>query len=187
VRKRYSILARLHRADGFDDAGEVLAFETRLWALVQREIVESVPVGRPRSSLDPEAWFRDRRSGHVYRYVKPDFPSRGHFGPVEAPATPSRLASLCAEPYPSVAQYRELVRRLDAAYAAGELECAVPREPAELVDVLFLDPASDEAYDLTLANPYQPGGCWTKTFFSRRAGSWPGDLILGPPPWRSAT
>jgi hypothetical protein len=186
TRKRYTILARLNRRGEFADADEVRDFETRLWTLVQRGIVESIPVGKHRSSLDPEAWFRDRRTGHVYRYVKPDFPSRGHWGEVLEPGTPSFFESLCAELYPTQEQYRQLVRDLDRAWAAGQIECAMPREAAELVDVFFLHPASDESYDLTLANPYQKGGCWMKTFFSRKAGSWPGDLILGPPPWRQA-
>ncbi len=184
-KKPYTILARLHRGEEFESADEVHEFEDKLADLVRRAIIEVVPVVKHRSSLDEEAWFRDPRSGLVYRYVPPDFPSRGHWGPVEDPKTPSYFESLCADPYPTEDQYRELVRRLDAAWAAKEIECAQLKERYELEDVFFYHPPTDEAYDLTLANLYQKGGCWMKVFYSRKNGNWPDEkMIVGPPPWR---
>jgi hypothetical protein len=120
--------------------------------------------------------------------VKPDFPSRGHWGPVEAPETPSFFEAMCPNPYPTEAQYHELVRRLDEAWAAKQIECALLKERYELVDVFFHHPPSDETYDLTLANPYQKGGAWMKVFFSKQAGNWPDPekMVLSPPPWRLA-
>ena len=186
MKKRYTILARLHRGEEFNSADEVQEFEDKLEDLVKRGYVEVVPVVKHRSSLDEEAWFKDKRSGIIYRYVKPDFPSRGHWGPVEDPQTPSFFEAMCNEPYPSEEQYRELVRKLDAAWAAKEIECALLKERYELEEVFFHHPASDETYDLTLANPYQKGGAWMKVFFSEKNGNWPDQekMVVGPPPWR---
>jgi hypothetical protein len=189
-RKRYTILARVHRGEEFESADEVAEAEAKMARLVELGIIEVVPVVKHRSSMSigEEAWFRDKRTGHVYRYVKPDFPSRGHWGPVEDPATPSVFESMCPDVYPTLEQYRALVGKLDAAWAAGEIECGQfelkKRLELELEDVFFYHPPSDESYDLTLANAYQPGGCWMKTFFSKKAGNWPGEFVLGEPPWR---
>ena len=186
MKKRYTILARLHRGEEFNTIDEVHDFEAKLKDLVERGYIEVIPVNRKhRSSIDEEAWFRDKRSGLVYRYVKPDFPSRGHWGPVEDPGTPSFFEAMCPDLYPSVEQYRELVRQLDAAWAAKQIECATLKQRYELEEVFFHHPATDETYDLTLANPYQKGGSWMKVFFSEKAGNWPDEtMVVGPPPWR---
>jgi hypothetical protein len=185
VKKRFSVLARLHRDEEFASASDVDEFEAKLGALVKRGVVTVVPTLKHLSSIDEEAWFRDTRTGLVYRYIKPDWPSRGFWGLVEEPGEPSYFESLCADLYPTRAQYDELVKKLDVAWAAGQIECALPLEKDEVEDAFFHHPPTDETYDLTLVNPWQKGGCWMKVYFSRKSGTWPGTSnVIGPPPWR---
>lgn len=181
---RYTVLRRVHRGEQFASPDDHREFQARLAALVERGVVVNVPVGKHHSSLDEEAWFRDTRTGAVYRYVPPDWPSTGRWAPVDAPEVPSRFESMCPDLYPTREQYDALVRALDEAWARGEIVAAEHPEASELPDVFFHHPASDETYHLILANPYQKGGSWMKTFHGEKDGTWPGPLVVGPPPWR---
>jgi hypothetical protein len=175
-----SRLSRLHRAADFDSADDVRRFEARLATLVERGKLAVEPARKHRSSLAAEVWFRDTRDGTVFRYVAPDWPSRGHWGPVDAPDTPSFFEALCPDLYPTRPQHAALVRALDAAWVAGTVACATYTTPSELEDVFVHHVASGETYDLTLANPYQKGGCWMKVHFT-----WPPpETVVGAPPWR---
>lgn len=182
--RRFSVLRRIHRGETIASPEDNDELRARLRRLVDRGVVEVVTVGKHRSSLDEEAWFRDRRTGAVYRYVPPDWPSSGHWGPVEEPGAPSFFEAMCPDLYPTRAQYDALVAALDAAWARGEIEAAEHPEPGELANVFFHHRKSDESYHLILVNPYQQGGSWMKTFHSHKNGSWPGQLIVRPPPWR---
>jgi hypothetical protein len=182
--KRFSILRRVHRGKGFETESEHDDFKEKLAALVQKGIVENVPVNtKHESSLDEEAWFRDKRTGIVYRYIPPDRPSIGFWGPVDDPGTPSFFETLMRKIYPTRAEYDQLVAALDQAWRAKQIVAAQPAEQGELVQVFFHNPAQDETYQLILANPYQKGGSWMKVYHSEKDGSWPGELIIGPPPW----
>lgn len=187
VWKWFTVLKRLHRSEVFRDFDDHKEFQEKLAAMVKRGIVEPLSPRKHLSSLDEEVWFRDKLTGVVYRYVPPDWPSPGYWGPVEHPGEPSYFESLCADLYPTRAQYDALVRKLDEAWDKGEIECGQHPVRSELEDAFFHHPKSDETYHLILANPYQPGGSWMKVYHSRKKGTWPGEIILGPPPWRRST
>jgi hypothetical protein len=183
--KRFSILKRAHRTEFFESASDHAEFQEKLANLVKRGVVEVVSVNKKhRSSLDEEAWFRDKRTGIIYRYTPPDWPSPGYWGPVEDPGTPSFFESLFDDLYPTREQYEALVAALDRAWQAREVEVAEPAEQSELVQVFFHHPVNDETYRLILVNPYQKGGSWMKAYLSRKEGTWPGKLVVGAPPWR---
>ena len=183
--KRFSILRRVHRKDHFESASDHDEFQEKLANLVKRGIVEVTGVNKKhRSSRDEEAWFRDKRTGAIYRYTPPDWPSAGHWGPVENPDTPSFFESLCEELYPTREQYDQLVAALDRAWTAGEIESGQHPEKSGLPDAFFHHPKTDETYHLILVNPYQKGGSWMKVYHSQKDGTWPGVIVIGPPPWR---
>jgi hypothetical protein len=182
--KRFTILKRLHRKEHFESADDHAEFQAKLAHLLARGIVEPVPVNKKhRSSLDEEAWFRDKRTGAIYRYTPPDWPSSGHWGPVEHPEVSSFFESLFDDLYPTREQYDQLVAALDQAWQHGEIECGIPEDPGELAHVFVHHPRTDETYQLVLVNPYQKGGSWMKSYMSREKGNWPGKLVIGPPPW----
>jgi hypothetical protein len=181
--KRYTILQRLHRSEEFESLDDRKEFEAKLGDLVKKGIIEVVPTVKHRSSMSDEAWFRDKRNGIVYSYTPPDFPSRGHWGPVEKPEQPSYFESLCGDIYPTKKQYDELVKTLDAAWRTKEVEHGLKPKKYELVTTYWYHPGTDEAYSLILANPYQAGGCWMRMHRSKKEGTWPGDIVVQPPPW----
>jgi len=185
IRQRFTIFKRLHRKEQFESPDDHADFQEKLANLIKRGIVEVVPVNKKhRSSLAEEVWFRDKRTGAIYRYIPPDWPSAGHWGVVENPEVPSFFESLFGDLYPSRAQYDELVAALDRAWNAREIEIAEPTEQGELVQVFFHHTINDETYRLILANPHQKGGSWMKAYLSQKEGTWPGKLVVGPPPWR---
>jgi hypothetical protein len=186
IRQRFSILRRLHRRPQFASPDEHDEFRAKLTHVLQQGIVEVVPVNKKHHSslLEEEAWIRDRRTGIVYSYIAPDWPSVGHWAPVERPEVPSFFESIFDDLYPTRAQYELIVSALDRAWQAGEIVAAQPAEQGELVQVFFHHPVNDETYRLILANEYQPGGSWMKAYLAVKDGTWPGELVVGPPPWR---
>jgi hypothetical protein len=175
----------IHRKDHFESASDHDEFQEKLATLVKRGIVEVTGVNKKhRSSLDEEAWFRDKRTGIIYRYTPPDWPSAGHWGPVEDPDTPSYFESFCDELYPTREQYDRLVAALDDAWRRGEIEHGQLPEQFELEYCYFHHPKTDETFNLILVNPYQKGGSWMKVYHSHKNGTWPGLMLIGPPPWR---
>jgi hypothetical protein len=186
--KRFTILKRVHRQEQFESPDDHAEFQAKLAQLLAKGIVEAVAVNKKhRSNLDEEAWFRDRRTGAVYRYIPPEWPSVGHWGPVENPEVPSFFESLCDHIYPSREQYDQLVVALDEAWQRGEVEIGEPKDPGEFPHVFVHHARTDETYRLVLVNPYQKGGSWMKAYLSRQEGTWPGQLVIGSPPWRRPT
>lgn len=182
--KRFSVLGRLHRGDTFSSLEEKLEFERRLADLLARGRVERVPVGQMLSYANPEEWYRDRRTGAVYRYVPPDPPFRGYFGPVRDPDRRSYFESLCAGEYPTREEYEALKRRLDMAIDAGEVECALPVGEGVPGRAVFLHRKTGETFGLT--PPLRELGdraMWVKYHYYE-PNRWPGQAVPGPPPWR---
>jgi len=190
IRKRFSILKRIHRAEQIETSADYEAIGAKLKDLVDRGIIEALHAKKHYSSMSGEIWFRDKRRGVVYRLVPPDFPSVGRWAEVENPDQPSFFENLHDDIYfQSRQQFDDLVRKLDEAWSRGEIEHGLdPSFRAPCVGSCFYHPASDEAYGLIFEpRALDPSAAWMKLHKSKKNGTWPGDIVLSPPPWRDHT
>jgi len=187
LRKRFSILKRIHRSEEIETSAAYEEVHARLRNLLDRGIIEAINPKKHYSSMSEEIWFRDKRSGVVYRLVPPDFPSVGVWAEVEEPDQPSFFETLHDDIYfQSRQQFDDVVRRLDDAWSRGEIEHGLkPSVRAPYVGSCFYHPVSDEAYCLTFKpSAPDPSPDWMKLHRSKKNGTWPGDIVLSPPPWR---
>jgi len=158
-----SILQRLHRRKHFESGEEWEAFDGKLKELLQKGIVETVPVGMVSDENNSEVWIRDRQKGDVWRLVAPDFPGRGLWEKVKDPGRRSFFRELWPHDTLDQEQYRLLRATLDEAMARGEVERAMKIETLSPGAALFHHPATEEVFEL-LPPQGERQGCWQKMY-----------------------
>jgi hypothetical protein len=156
TRARFSILRWLHLRDHFESQAEVEAFERRLAVACATGIVAETPALRD-ASIGGAVWYRDRVTRAVFRYERPDFPFRGHWGPVYHPDAPSAFAAL-APSSPTQAQVDALLGQLDALVRSGKIREVQNHDhrPSRF----FIDVATGEQYRLYPVIPELGTGDW---------------------------
>jgi hypothetical protein len=71
------VLAVIHRKKRFDSYAESEQLEQEIESLIKAGEVEEIPVDTPEHPLLEEHWYREIKTGVVYRYCPPEFPARG--------------------------------------------------------------------------------------------------------------
>jgi hypothetical protein len=179
-----SVLSQLHSGKDFESLEDVQHFQRRLAAELGTGAIERIPVGRLLSHTMPEEWYRETRTGIVFRYIPPEFPLRGRWERVENPEERSYFEQICVTDQPTPEEYARLVDELEQRWQQGEIERA-PNTRAKIAGTfLYHHPPSDETFELY--PPLQSTGraIWQKVFRSHVSGSWPGKLKLDVSPAR---
>ena len=71
------VLAQLHQKKRFDSYFESEQLEQAIAELIKIGEIIEILVDTPESPLLEEHWYRDQKTGGVYRYCPPEFPARG--------------------------------------------------------------------------------------------------------------
>src|SRR5262245_44668038 len=156
-----SILKRLHRAKHFESADEWESFNQKLQGLLQKGLIETVPVGMPYDEVSIEIWYRDKKQGDVWRLIPPDFPGRGLWEKVEDPNLRSFFRELWPDKTIDSEQYRALHTKLDQAVAKGEVERAIKIKAAG--EELYFHRPTREVFELVPPHDDR-SGWWEKVF-----------------------
>ncbi|WP_224242010.1 hypothetical protein [Hyalangium gracile] len=184
---RRSILSKLHPGQEFGSLEELLLFQQRLAAELEKGAVERIPVGKLYSHTTPEEWYREKDSGTVYRYIPPEFPLKGRWAHVEDPEERSYFEQLCGTDRPTKEQYASLAAELEKRWRQGEVERA-PSTSSKIAGTwVYHHAPSDETFELFPPLPSTGWAMWRKVFRSEKAGSWPGELKRDVPPARGGT
>jgi hypothetical protein len=179
-----SVFTKMHSGKNFESIEDVQRFEKRLATELEKGTVERIPVGQLLSHVTPEEWYRERKTGIVYRYSPPEFPLKGRWEHVEDPEARSFFEQLYPGDAPTPEEYSVLVRELEALWRRGEVERAPDVNTPLKGVVLYHHPATDETFELTPPGELEENAMWIKIFRSRKDGSWPGKLKLDMPPAR---
>jgi len=167
-----SILQRLHRGKHFESSEEWETFDRKLKELLDKGIVETIPVGMVENENNVEQWIRDRKKGDVWRLVAPDFPGRGLWEKVKDPGQRSFFRELWPHDTLDPEQYRALRAQLDQAVQGGELERAIKIETQNPGAALYHHPATGEVFELLPPKGDSLG--WWQKLYPREGMPWYG-------------
>lgn len=178
--KSKHVFTRMKDEGSFNSADEARELEAALQREEAAGTIERIPVGQVMGG-GAEEWYREKKSGLVYRLVVPDFPSKGYWGRVEAPEARSFFCSLCPRERLSPDEYAALVRALDALWREGSIQRARNLN-SRIADVfLFHHPPTDETFMLTPPRKeLNDHAEWQRWYFN--VGRWPGGRTVEIPP-----